>query len=104
MKDYTLKVYLNESSITENITAETHSIENGVYIFWVRNDKDEWCQIAMYPVSCTAITRIKQSEGFAIARKSNDIATFKGNSTLDIEDVVMQPLPSSEPVKKRSKK
>ena len=84
MKKYTLKIFLNDSSVTETVTAETHTIENGVYIFWVRNDKGEWAQVCTYPISCVAIARIQNIGGKATVMNDSNIT---GNITVDIDTV-----------------
>lgn len=82
MKNYTLKVFLNDTSVTETVTAEAHTIENGVFIFWVRNEKGDWCHVSIYPISCVAITRIQEAEGYAMVKVDSNTAT---NKTIDIE-------------------
>jgi hypothetical protein len=85
MKKYTLKVFLNDTVVTESVTAETHTIENGVYIFWVRTNNGEWAQVCTYPISCVAIARIQPADGFAMAKSDTDIS--RTNNTFDIEEV-----------------
>jgi len=89
MNKYTLLIILNDVTITEVVTAETHTVEQGVYIFWVRDEKDIWCHIAIYPTSCVAITRIEQAEGYAIAKSpsslTNQVNQSKVNNVFDIK-------------------
>jgi hypothetical protein len=88
MKKFTLKIF-GTNQITEDIVeAETHTIENGMIIFWVKNPEDVWAQVAIYPGSCTAITRFEEVN---LAKEiPQQMANMPINITADVQEVIKE--------------
>lgn len=97
MKKYTLWIVAGSTSHQETITAATHTIENGVYIFWVTNQAGEWAQICCYPTTCTAITRIQDLTEPILAIPVAADSNVRTNKTVDIEEVLPKPEASKTP-------
>ena len=88
MKKFTLKIF-GSNQITEDIVeAETHTIENGMIIFWVKNPEDVWAQVAIYPGSCTAITRFEEIN--LAAAIPQQMANMPINITADVQEVIKE--------------
>ncbi len=88
MKKFTLKIFGSNQITDEVVEAETHTIENGMIIFWVKNSEDVWAQVAIYPGSCTAITRFEEVN---LAKEiPQQMAGMPVNITADVQEVIKE--------------
>jgi|Laugresu1bdmlbsd_1035121.scaffolds.fasta_scaffold04651_7 hypothetical protein len=88
MKKFTLKIFGSNQITEEVVEAETHTIENGMIIFWVKNSEDVWAQVAIYPGSCTAITRFEEVN---LAKEiPQQMTNMPVNITADVQEVIKE--------------
>ena len=87
MKKFTLKIFGTSQITDEVVEAETHTIENGMIIFWVKNPEDVWAQVAIYPGSCTAITRFEEINPAAEIPAQMSMPV---NITADVQKVIKE--------------
>jgi hypothetical protein len=88
MKKFTLKIFGSNQITEEVVEAETHTIENGMIIFWVKNAEDVWAQVAIYPGSCTAITRFEEVN---LAKEiPQQMTNMPVNITADVQEVIKE--------------
>ncbi len=88
MKKFTLKIFGTNQITEEVVEAETHTIENGMIIFWVKNSEDVWAQVAIYPGSCTAITRFEEVN---LAKEiPQQMTNMPVNITADVQEVIKE--------------
>lgn len=97
-----LRVFGGPNVIDEVVEAETHTLENGAIIFWVKNQDDIWAQVAVYPASCTAIYRFEDINPAAEAKAQ--ITGMPVNITADVTKVIQEIQAESKPAGKRSTK
>lgn len=86
MKRFMLRVFGGPNVVEEIVEAETHTVENGAIIFWVKNQDDVWAQVALYPASCTAIYRFEDINPIVEAKAQ--IAGMPVNITADVSKVI----------------
>jgi hypothetical protein len=102
MKRFMLRVFGGPNVIDEVVEAETHTLENGAIIFWVKNQDDVWAQVAVYPASCTAIYRFEDINPAAEAKAQ--ITGMPVNITADVQKVIQEIQAESKPAGKRNTK
>ena len=88
MKRFMLRVFGGPNVVDEIVEAETHTLENGAIIFWVKNADEVWAQVAVYPASCTAIYRFEDINPAAEAKAQ--ITGMPVNITADVQKVIQE--------------
>ena len=102
MKRFMLRVFGGPNVVDELIEAEAHTLENGMIIFWVKNTEDVWAQVAIYPASCTAITRFEDIN--PIAETTAQMTNMPINITADVQKLIQEIKDESKPAGKRNTK
>lgn len=102
MKRFMLRVFGGPNVIDELVEAEAHTLENGMIIFWILNTDGQWAQVAMYPSSCTAITRFEDIN--AVAETTAQMANMPVNITADVTKVIQEIKAESKQAGKRNTK
>jgi hypothetical protein len=100
MKRFMLRVFGISTIHDEIVEAEAHTLENGMIIFWVKNEDNAWAQVAMYPASCTAIVRFEDIN--PAAEIPAQMSNMPVNITADVQKVIKEIQDESKP--KRTKK
>ncbi len=102
MKKFTLRIFGMSQITDEVVEAEAHTLENGMIIFWVKNPEDVWAQVAMYPASCTAITRFEEVN---LAKEiPQQMAGMPINITADVQQVINEFKAEASKGKRNTKK
>jgi hypothetical protein len=99
MKRFMLRVFGGPVIHDEVVEAETHTLENGAIIFWVKNVDDVWAQVAVYPASCTAIVRFEDVNPEAEAKAQ--ITGMPVNITADVQKVIQEIKGESKPSQRK---
>ena len=88
MKRFMLRVFGGPNVVDEIVEAETHTLENGMIIFWVKNEDEVWAQIAMYPSSCTAIVRFEDVN--PVAETTAQMSNMPENITAYVQKLITE--------------
>ncbi len=88
MKRFMLRIFGGPVVQEDIIEAETHTLENGAIIFWVKNQDDVWAQVAVYPASCTAIYRFEDVNPVIEAKAQ--MTGMPVNITADVQKVIQE--------------
>lgn len=102
MKRFMLRVFGGPNIVDEIVEAEAHTLENGMIIFWIMNSESVWAQVAMYPSSCTAITRFEDIN--PVAETTAQMANMPVNITADVTKVIKEIQAESKQAGKRNTK
>lgn len=102
MKRFMLRVFGGPNVVDEIVEAEAHTLENGMIIFWIKNAEDVWAQVALYPASCTAITRVEDID--PASEIPAQMANMPINITADVQKVIQEIKAESKPAGKRNTK